>query len=175
MPKCYLSTQIEGNNKNKMIKYQNYLHYKLPITMIPAEFGTIIEQFSNKYIVQLSTTNVVVIKEVDNENFIRFFRKGELMFEFKDTKISENTFTRTIFDQKFTFEKNKLISTEILILSRNSYISIYNSNTPYTKLQFIFLIYLIFFAIFPETEINMMLVGLSTNIIKLRRVASKHV
>lgn len=110
-----------------MVKYQNYLHYKLPITMIPSEFGRLIEQFNNKYIVQLNTTNVAVIKEVNGENFVRFFRRGELMFEFKDTKISENTFTRTIFDQKYTFTNNKLISTEILILSLDSSISIFNS------------------------------------------------
>lgn len=94
-----------------MLNYQNYLHYKLPITMNPLEFGKLIEQIDNKYIIQLNTTNVVVIKEFDNENYIKFFRKGDLIFEFKDNKISENTFVRTILDNKFTFKENKLIST----------------------------------------------------------------
>jgi hypothetical protein len=37
------------------------------------------------------------------------------MIEFKDSKVTENIFTRVIFDQKFTFENNKLITSEILI------------------------------------------------------------
>jgi hypothetical protein len=96
------------------LKYQNYLHYKLPITIKPLEFGKLIEQIGNKFIIQLNTTNVVVISQKENENYIKFFRKGELMFEFKDIKISDIRFMRIIGDQRYTFEKNKLISTEIL-------------------------------------------------------------
>jgi hypothetical protein len=96
------------------MKYQNYLHYKLPITVNPLEYGKLLEQFDNKYIIQLNTNNVVIIKEYDNENYIKFFRKGELIFEYKDSKISDNTFIRTILDKKYTFKNTKLISTEIL-------------------------------------------------------------
>jgi hypothetical protein len=117
------------------IKYQNYLHFKLPITIKPLEYGKLIEQIGNKYIIQLNTTNVVIINEKQNENFIKFFRKGELMFEYKDFKKSEYRFVRTILDQRYTFENNKLISTEIL--SSVSNIIIYplyedtNAITPY--------------------------------------------
>nr|UEP17203.1 hypothetical protein [Russula sp.] len=96
------------------LKYQNYLHYKLPITINPLEYGKLIEQIGNKYIIQLNTTNVVIIIQKENENYIKFFRKGELMFEFKDVIKSDISFVRTIADQRYTFEKNKLISTEIL-------------------------------------------------------------
>lgn len=105
------------------IKYQNYLHYKLPITINPLEYGKLIEQFGNKYVIQLNTTNVIVIKQIDNENFVKFFRKGELMFEYKEIKISDIKFIRIISEQRFTFENNKLISTEIL--STLSSITIY--------------------------------------------------
>lgn len=116
-----------------MLNYQNYLHYKLPITMNPLKFGKLIEQIDNKYIIQLNTINVVVIKEFDNENYIKFFRKGDLIFLFKDNKISENTFVRTILDNKFTFKDNKLISTEILV--RNSYYMIYKNISPSSNLN----------------------------------------
>jgi DNA polymerase family B len=105
------------------IKYQNYLHFKLPITIKPLEYGKLIEQIGKKYIIQLNTTNVVIINENENENFVKFFRKGELMFEYKDIKKSEYRFVRTIQDQRYTFEKNKLISTEVMSL--NGYIFIY--------------------------------------------------
>ena len=108
----------------KNIKYQNYMHYKLPITMNPLEYGKLIKQFDNKYIIQLSTTNIVILKEMDSINLIDFFRKGDLIFQYKDTKLSEDSFSRTISDQKYTFSKSKLISTEITSVSGN--ITIYN-------------------------------------------------
>jgi hypothetical protein len=81
--------------------------------MIPNEYGSIIDQYNNKYIIQLNTNNVIVIKEIHNDNFVKFFRKGELLFEFKDSKITDNRFSRTILDQKYTFFNGRLVSTEI--------------------------------------------------------------
>jgi hypothetical protein len=104
------------------MKYQNYSHYKLPITINPLEYGTLIEQFDNKYILQLTTNNIVTIKKINNENYVKFYRKGELMFEFRDTILSDNSFIRTISDQRFTFKYSKLISTEILV--HNKFIKI---------------------------------------------------
>jgi hypothetical protein len=115
------------------LKYQNYLHYKLPITINPLEYGKLIEQIDNKYIIQLNTTNIVIIKETENENFVKFFRKGELIFEYKDSNISGNSFIRTILDQRYTFKDNKLISTEVLI--RNSYFIIYKSEILFKNIS----------------------------------------
>jgi hypothetical protein len=102
-----------------MIKYQNHSHYKLPITTNPLEYGKLIEQIGNKYIIHLNTFNILIINEKDNENFVKLFRKGEFIFEFKDSKLSENSFSRFIQDQKFTFKNNRLISTEIISVSGN--------------------------------------------------------
>lgn len=96
------------------LKYKNYKHFYLPITMNALEYGKLIEQIGNKNIIQLNTTNVLIINENENDNFARFYRKGDLMFEFKDSKISDNSFSRTISDVRFTFKHSKLISTEIL-------------------------------------------------------------
>jgi len=96
------------------LKYQNFKHHKLPISINPLKFGKLIDQMDNKYIIQLTTNNLVIIKQIDNENIVKFFRKGDLMFEFKDLKISDNIFIRTLLDRKYTFKDNKLISTEIL-------------------------------------------------------------
>jgi len=106
-----------------MIKYQNYSHYKLPITVNPLEYGKLIEQVGQKYIIQLNSTNVLIINERANENFFKLFRKGEFIFEFKDIKIDNNTFIRSILDQKYTFKDSVLISTEIITVL--GYIKIY--------------------------------------------------
>jgi hypothetical protein len=118
------------HNFDTKMKYQKYSHYLLPIAINPLDYGKLIENLDNKYIIQLNTSNVLVIKVSDNENFIRFFRRGDLMIEFTDKKISDIKFTRTILDQRFTFEKNKLISTEILSVSGSITIFNSNNNTP---------------------------------------------
>jgi hypothetical protein len=153
-----------------MIKYQNYSHYKLPITTNPLEYGKLIEQISNKYIIQLNTLNVLIISERANENFIKLFRKGEFIFEFKDSKISENSFIRVIQDQKYTFKNNKLISTEILSVNGNILIC---ENTDSIKLiqNFTPLIILLIFLFFNDNYDSYYQLALIPfkNIIKLRK------
>lgn len=111
------------------IKYQNYLHYKLPITMNPLDYGKVFKKIDNKYFFQLNTNNVLIIKKLENENYVKFFRKGELIFEFKDRKISENCFNRTILDQIYTFKNNKLVLTQIINVT--SKITIFNAIENY--------------------------------------------
>ena len=50
------------------------------------------------------------------------------MFEYKEFKISEFRFIRTIQDQRYTFENNKLISTEIL--SASGQVTIFDNINP---------------------------------------------
>jgi hypothetical protein len=187
------------------LNYQNYLHYKLPITIKPLEFGKLIEQIGNKFIIQLNTTNIVVISQKEKENYIKFFRKGELMFEFKDVKKSDISFMRIIGDQRYTFEKNKLISTEILssidsifiyplyegtnsILVTPSYkivdhLKIYktfileNYKAELFKISLILLLFILLFVVFPENDnTNNCLATSSTyNIIKLRKIRSSNI
>lgn len=116
------------NQFDTKLKYQKYSHYLLPIAWEPLKYGKLIEQFGNKYIIQLNTSNILVIKVVDNDNFIRLFRKGDLVLDFTDSKVNEKIFTRTISDQRFTFENNKLITTEILTVLNA--IKIYEDITP---------------------------------------------
>jgi tRNA 2-selenouridine synthase SelU len=104
------------------LKYQNYLHYKLPITIDPLKFGKLLDQTNDKFIMLLTTKNVAVIKQCNKENFIRILKNGDLVLEFKDKFINENSFIRTIQDTSFTFENEKLISTQILSTAGNIFI-----------------------------------------------------
>jgi hypothetical protein len=96
-----------------MIKFQNYSHYKLPISVNPLKYGKLLDQSDNKYIMQLTTKNVAVINQYPNENFIRIFKNGDLILEYRDKILNENSFIRNIHDTKFIFENDKLISTQI--------------------------------------------------------------
>lgn len=161
--------EIINNNFDTKIKYHKYSHYLLPIAIEPLKYGKLIDQFVNKYIIQLNTSNVIVIRATENENLIKLYRKGDFMFEFTDTKVNNEKFTRVIFDQRFTFEKNKLISTEIL--NGDEYVNIFNKITPFlVKLS---LLYILFQDSF-ETNNIISMVALSSNLMKLRKEKTKN-
>ena len=113
-----------------MTKIQIYSHFKLPITMDPLKFGKLLDESNNKFIIQLSTKNIAVIKHYDKENFIRIFKNGDLVLEFRDKFMTENSFIRTINDTKFLFENDKLITTQIInALGSNTIFT--NNNNPF--------------------------------------------
>jgi uncharacterized ubiquitin-like protein YukD len=170
-----------------MTKFQIYSHYKLPITLEPLKFGKLLDQTNNKFIIQLTTKNVAVINHYDKENFIRIFKNGDLVLEFRDKFVSETSFIRILNDTKFLFENDKLISTQIL--NALGPITIFNTINPFIKTIFLknyraelfilfelFLIFIICFVIFPEVDsVNTSLAVFSKgNIIKLRRTLNRN-
>ena len=96
------------------IQFQDYQHHKLPITMNPLEYGKLITQYNKEYIMQITDTNIVIITKHDTHNEVKFFRKGELIYEYVDHFINSKTFTRTISNKKYTFINNELILIEIV-------------------------------------------------------------
>jgi hypothetical protein len=92
------------------MKFQNYKHYKIPITVDPSEYGKIIYKKDNLFIVHFNRTNIAIIKQNNDFNGIKFYRLGELVLEYKDYIINDNTFIRTIDNQKYTFKDKELIS-----------------------------------------------------------------
>jgi hypothetical protein len=98
-----------------MIKYQNYKHYKLPITLNPMEYGKLIIQLQDLFVIQINKTNIVLLKEFKEYNHIKLFREGDFMFEYKDHKQKENIFIRSLNNIRFTFENTNLISSERVI------------------------------------------------------------
>ena len=171
------------------LKYQTYLHHKLPITINPLDYGKLVIQIENRFVLTLKTNNVVVIKQNDKENYIKLFKKGELLFEYKDSIVNENTFIRTIQDNKFTFRDNKLIGSQVYIVEK--YITVFDvttslsSLTPlktegyiinllknsyiykhkkaelfiFFKLSLIFMLFLLLFVIFPENNDSQALIA----------------
>jgi hypothetical protein len=93
-----------------MIKFQNYKHYKLPISKNPLNYGKLIIQIEelNLFIVQINRTSIAVIKQNVDLNLIKIFYEGDFKFEFKDHIKTENTIIRTINNKKFTFKNNEL-------------------------------------------------------------------
>ena len=94
----------------QMIKYQNYNHFKLPITMNPLDYGKLIYKTENIFIIQINKSNITVITQFADFNKIILFREGNLMFEYIDHKIDEKSFIRSLENRKFTFKNNDLVS-----------------------------------------------------------------
>jgi hypothetical protein len=90
--------------------FQIYKHYKLPITVDPSEYGKIIYKDKNLFIVHFNKTNIAIITKNDDYNGIKFYRLGELVLEYRDHIINNNTFIRIIDNQKYTFKNKELIS-----------------------------------------------------------------
>lgn len=124
--------------KNILIKYQNYKHYRLPITINPLEYGKLILKIDelNLFIMQVNRTNMVLLYENDEFNIVKFFNEGNLIFEFKDHKYNDNKFIRSLDNKKFTFKNNKLTEinnllerTNLLVLEITQKSEILNSTT----------------------------------------------
>jgi hypothetical protein len=90
------------------IKYQNFKHYKLPITMDPLKYGKLILNIEKIFIVQVNKTNVAIINQNKELNSIKLFKEGDLIFNYKDIKINDNSFVRHIENNKFIFINNAL-------------------------------------------------------------------
>jgi hypothetical protein len=112
-----------------MIKYQNYKHYKLPITMNPLEYGKLIIQLGKNFIVQINRTNIALINKNDELNKVKLFKEGDLMFEYTDIIINESTFERHLLNKKFTFKNKELISLNIENILNRILINIHKWNT----------------------------------------------
>nr|YP_009487328.1 hypothetical protein [Russula virescens]AWB36230.1 hypothetical protein [Russula virescens] len=100
-----------------MIKYQIYKKYRLPITINPLNYGKLMLHLAeiNFYIIYINSTNLAFITKFDLYNEIKFYTKGDLIFEFKDHKIDDTSFVRSIENNKYTFKNNKLIEVNKII------------------------------------------------------------
>lgn len=61
---------------------------------------------------QINKTNIVIIEHNEDFNEIKLYREGDLVIEYKDHKLSNNTFVRTIENKKYTFKNSELTHVE---------------------------------------------------------------
>lgn len=152
-----------------MTTFQNYNHFKLPITMEPLKYGKLIINIDNLFILQINRTNLALVSQFKDLNKVKLYRQGDFMFEYTDFKISNNSFIRSLNNKKFTFIDLSLKSIEEIINRLN----VLKRSTLFIILV---LFILFFFLKFPEVDIvNISLVLFSKqNITKLRKVESDH-
>jgi hypothetical protein len=88
--------------------------------MNPLNYGKLIFKIDNIFIKQITSFTIALIFQFDKFNEVKLFREGELIFIYKDHKIDESTFIRSIENKKYTFKNNELIAiqkpTNLLII-----------------------------------------------------------
>lgn len=96
--------------------FENYKHFKLPITMNPLEYGYVIFQSDDLYIVEINSGTIATIRVTydDNDsdaitNHVTIHRNKTLVFKYKDIYIDDNNFKRII--NKRTYRYSSLKST----------------------------------------------------------------
>jgi hypothetical protein len=98
------------------IKYQNYKHYKIPITTNPLDYGKLVTKFNydnyTHFVIQSKEGNLINFKQFEKYNEIEIFNKGDIILTYKDELISNNKFMRILDNKKYYFENNQ----EILFL-----------------------------------------------------------
>ena len=83
----------------KNIKYQNYYKNKLPIAMIPEDYGLVLNKINNNYTISIDTSRgqglsvrarAIIIINVKREgdktiNHVKYFKDNNLLFTWTDT------------------------------------------------------------------------------------------
>nr|YP_009487322.1 hypothetical protein [Russula virescens]AWB36224.1 hypothetical protein [Russula virescens] len=98
----------------------NFKDMKFPISILPNDFGKIInkDQITDGiiYTIQDKLGRTIIFKEFEKENLISIFKDSNLILEFKDIKLSNNKFLRKIGNKNLFFENGNK-SLELLTLS----------------------------------------------------------
>jgi hypothetical protein len=129
------------------LNFQNYKHFKIPITINPLEYGKLIFKIDNYIISQINRTNIALIHHFDELNHVKIFKEGDFLLEYKDHITNENTFVRSLNNKKFTFINNELskITTDKIM------------NAVYAVLNLKIIIKIL--TLFPDNELNIMIAG----------------
>jgi uncharacterized protein YjiK len=76
--------------------------------MNPLEYGDLIRTYDNIYISQLGLHNLLVITVDGNTNHVELYKNGRKIFDWIDTKVSDNKFIRYIGNSEYIFVDNSL-------------------------------------------------------------------
>jgi hypothetical protein len=90
-----------------------YYNKKIPIAYKPQDYGTVISQKENRFTIAIDKKTFIILEQFDNYNLIEYYKNGKLLYEWKDIYLNENTFTRELGKNIYTFEDNVLILQQV--------------------------------------------------------------
>jgi hypothetical protein len=95
--------------------YPQYPRHKLPITMDPLNYGKLMKNIGNIFVMKVNQkNNIAIITPKNDVNEVEFFSSGELKYEYTDRKLDNSTFIRTLENKQFTFINGKLVPYKVV-------------------------------------------------------------
>jgi hypothetical protein len=81
--------------------------------MDPLKYGKLLDKIGNKYFIQINNKNVAIITQLEYQNEVKFFKSGELTYEYIDRIINETSFVRILGKKEFIFNNNEFLTIDI--------------------------------------------------------------
>ena len=82
---------------------QNYHHHKFPITTNPLDYGSLVLQENNKFVIEMDKGYIALIETSDTTRNVKIRKGGNILFEYTDTILSPNSFERRIGQNTFRY------------------------------------------------------------------------
>jgi hypothetical protein len=102
-----------NNNLDIKNDFLSYSQHKLPIAFNPIDYKNVMKITNYDYICILPNHDVIQIKHINKSSTkCKLLSNNELILEYNDKKVNDNTFVRKINSNKYIFEKGKLILKE---------------------------------------------------------------
>jgi phage antirepressor YoqD-like protein len=102
--------------------FLSYKHFKLPITMNPLEYGYVIFQSDQIYIIGISRGTIATIEtNLSGINDVKIHRDHMLAFKYKDIYIDQNKFKRILNNRTYIYsreDENQDFSLELLRIEK---------------------------------------------------------
>src|SRR6266511_2274895 len=106
----------EENNTS----FHIYYNHKLPIVKNIEEYGNIIEKIEDRIIISLFNRKgeLLSIQNVDNQNNVKYFKNGKLMYEWTDHLREDGSIIREIGKTTILWKDGNIIWTKMLKVTR---------------------------------------------------------
>ena len=128
--------------RNISYNYHTYYNNKLPIAIIPEEYGLVLSEIDNHYtIITESNATILLIHDKENMvNNIKYFKDKKLLFTWTDTIISliDRKFIRKIGKSILHYENGELSLYSIIKKTKPIKVNKFN-NIPHSKLNYKFI------------------------------------
>jgi len=106
--------------EDSKISFHIYYNHKLPIVKNIEEYGNIIEKTEDKIIISLFNRKgeILSIQKVDNQNNVKYFKNGKLMYEWTDHLREDGSIIREIGKTTILWKDGNIIWTKMLKVTR---------------------------------------------------------
>ena len=98
--------------------YQTYENLQIPNSISPLDYGQIILEKDELFIIQDKFGHTINIEKYEFKNKVEYFKNGILLLSFEDRILDSNNFIRIINNKNYHIKNNKLVLQTISLKSK---------------------------------------------------------